>query len=357
MSHYNSANQVVLLHTSIHSGSGGVSMNDCIDIDRKLGHYCLIRSLGQGNFSEVYLGEHIYSHTPVAIKLLHSPLIGEEAEDFLTRTAKLSRLHHPHIVPILDFGIADKLAFLIMAYIPQGTLRQRYPRGMRIPFELISEYLAQISAGLQYFHQQGLVHRDIKSQNIMIGTDGKLLLSDLGTAIGSYSLRPGQVSLQDFEGTVLYAAPEQLQGMPRRSSDQYALGVMAYEWICGDWPFKGTFHEIIHQHLFIKPPPLQERDVACPTNIARVVMRALEKDPAQRFSSVKQFADEFAWAYKVAQAKRQLPYPSISSQKEATQLPDLQPSLLTPLTPSIVPVQPAKCQFRSPLPRTQLKGN
>jgi len=333
-------------------------MNDCTDIDQKLGHYRLIRSLGEGNFSEVYLGEHIYSHTPVAIKLFHGPLIGEEAEEFLIRTAELSRLCHPHIVPILDFGIKDQIAFLVMAYIPHGTLRQRYPRGTRVPFELIFDYLPQIAAGLYYFHEQGLVHRDIKPHNIMLSADGKVLLSDLGTAISSSSLRPGQVSLQDFEGTVLYAAPEQLQGMPCRSSDQYALGVMVYEWICGDWPFKGTFHEVVHHHLFIKPPPLQEKCVACPTNIAQIVMRALEKDPVKRFSSVMQFADEFAWAYKVAQAKRQLPYSSLFSQKQATQLPGMQPSLFEPLTsPPLVPVQPlpTKRQFRSPLPRTRLK--
>ncbi|HEY4033264.1 MAG TPA: serine/threonine-protein kinase [Ktedonobacteraceae bacterium] len=302
-------------------------MNDCTDINQKLGHYHLIRSLGRGNFSEVYLGEHIHLRTPVAIKRLCAPLIGEEAEDFLTRTAELSRLRHPHIVPIFDFGIKDEIAFLVMAYTPNGTLRQRHPRGTRVPFELMPDYLAQITSGLDYLHEQGLVHRDIKPHNILLGVDGKVLLSDFGTAIGSYSLYPGQVALQDFEGTVLYAAPEQLQGMPRRNSDQYALGIMVYEWICGDWPFKGTFHEIVHHHLFIEPPPLQEKGVVCPPNIARVVMRALEKNPVKRFPSVKQFADEFAWAYKVAQAKRQLPYPTPSLQKQAAPQQEMQPSL------------------------------
>jgi serine/threonine-protein kinase len=256
-------------------------------------------------------------------------MIGEEAQDFLTKTAELCRLRHPHIVPILDFGIENRVAFVVMAYIAYGTLRQRYPKGTRVPFELMSDYLAQIASGLSYLHEQGLVHRDIKPHNILLGADGKCLLSDFGTAIGSYSLHPGQVALPDFEGTVLYAAPEQLQGMPCRSSDQYALGIMVYEWICGDWPFKGTFHEVVHHHLFIEPPPLQEKGVICPPNIAQVVMRALEKNPSKRFASVKQFADEFAWAYKVAQAKRQLPYPAPSLQKPVAQQQEIPPSLST----------------------------
>src|SRR6266480_1659947 len=206
-------------------------MSDPTYLDQRLGHYHLIHSLGRSNFSEVYLGEDMHLRTPVAIKRLHARLIGEEAEDFLTRASELSRLRHPHIVPILDFGLEDGIAFLVMDYVPHGTLRQRYPRGTQVPFELILDYLAQITAGLDYIHEQGLVHRDIKPHNILLGADSELLLSDFGTAISSYSLYPGQVSLQDFEGTVLYAAPEQLQGMPRRSSDQYALGIMVYEWI------------------------------------------------------------------------------------------------------------------------------
>jgi serine/threonine protein kinase len=338
---------------------GSVVMNDCTGIDQQLGHYHLIRSLGRGNFSEVYLGEHIYSRTLVAVKRLCVPLIGEEAEDFLARAGELSRLRHSHIVPILDFGIKDEIAFLVMAYVPHGTFRQRYPKGTQVPFELIPGYLAQIAAGLQYFHEQGLVHRDIKPHNIMLGAEGEILLSDFGTASSSYSLCPGQVSLQDFEGTVLYAAPEQLQGMSRRSSDQYALGVMVYEWICGDWPFKGTFHEVVHHHLFIQPPPLQEKCVACPANVAQVVMRALEKDPVKRFPNVKVFADEFAWAYKVAQARRQLPYLTTFPQKQTTQanqVREVQPSLVLPLTPPLAPAQPTKRQFQSPLPRAQFKG-
>ena len=334
-------------------------MSDPTYLNQQLGHYYLIRSLGRSNFSEVYLGEHVHLHTPVAIKRLHARLIGEEVEDFLTRASELSRLRHPYILPIVDFGVEDEIAFLVMAYVPHGTLRQRYPKGTRVPLELIPGYLTQITAGLHYLHEQGLVHRDIKPHNILLGAEGEVLLSDFGTAVSSYSLYLGQVSLQDFEGTVLYAAPEQLQGMPRRSSDQYALGVMVYEWICGDWPFKGTFHEVVHQHLFIEPPPLQEKAITCPPNIAQVVMRALEKNPIKRFPSVKLFADEFAWAYKVAQAKRQLPYPTTSPQQQRVQLQEMQPSLSLPLTPvSVQPAQspqPSKRQFQSPLPRTQLK--
>jgi serine/threonine protein kinase len=143
----------------------------------------------------------------------------------------------------------------------------------------------------------------VKPQNILVDEQEHLLLTDFGTAVESYSLYPNHAYLHDFEGTILYAAPEQLQGKPCRRSDQYALAIMAYEWLCGTWPFIGTFHEVAHQQLFVPPPPLAEKDHICPPNIEQVIFKALEKDPEQRFRTIKQFADELEWAFKVAQAK------------------------------------------------------
>ncbi len=272
---------------------------------QSIGNYHFLRLLGQSGFSTVYLGEHVQHHAPVAIKLLHG--LDEESDGpaFLENTARIAQLHHPHIVPIVDFGIVDATAFIAMNYAPGGNLRDRYPRGTRIPLPTVLTYVKQIASALQYVHEQGLVHRDIKPHNLLLDADDSVLLGDFGTAAFSCSLDPQQH--YDFEGTVLYAAPEQLHGKPQRSSDQYALAVMIYEWLSGDRLFSGTFHEVAHQHLFVAPPPFAEKAVSCPANIEQVILRALEKIPEKRFHSIKLFADELDWAYKVAQGRGLLP--------------------------------------------------
>src|SRR5581483_6203574 len=123
-----------------------------------------------------------------------------------------------------------------------------------------------------------------------LDANDKVLLSDFGIAVVSHSLASIHPELSDFEGTILYTAPEQLLGKPRRSSDQYALGVVVYEWLSGSWPFSGSFDEITQQHLFTPPPSFQEKGVMVPSAVEQVVMRTLAKDPAERFANVEQFA-------------------------------------------------------------------
>jgi serine/threonine protein kinase len=313
-------------------------------MDQHIGNYLLLHPLGQSDFSVVFLGEHRQRGTQVAIKLLHGHLLADEADVFLEKTAALSQLQHPHIMPIRDFGVEDGMAFIVMDYAAQGTLRHRHPRGTRVPLTTIPQYVESIAAALTYLNEQGLVHRDIKPHNLLIDAQGTILLSDFGAAISSYSLHPEQETLQDFEGTVLYAAPEQLQGRPCRASDQYALGVVVYEWICGNWPFNGTFHEVVHQHLFVTPPAFSTKGITCPANIERIVMRALEKEPEKRFSSVKLFADELIWACKVAQARGEVARPDITP----LALPMTPPSI--PTIQVLTPKPKPKRQFRSPLP-------
>ena len=245
-------------------------------------------------------------------------------------------------MPILDFGVDDGIAFLVMNYTPYGTLRQHHPKGTRVPLETVLGYVRQLSGALTYVHQQGLVHRDIKPHNMLLNEQGEVMLSDFGTAVGSYSLNPGRAHVQNFEGTVLYSAPEQLQGRSRRSSDQYALAIVVYEWLSGDWPFSGTFHETAHQHLFVPPPPFREKGLMLPANIEQVILRALEKSPDKRFPSIKLFADELEWAYKVAQAKGQVQLPTTPPPVQIEQSP---PALETPL-PQMV--QAPKRQFKAP---------
>ncbi|BCL78197.1 serine/threonine protein kinase [Ktedonobacteria bacterium brp13] len=291
--------------------------------------------------SEVFMADDEESQKRVAVKLLYGSRRGEEAQQFLTKTAAIAELHHPHIMPILDYGIEDEAAFIVMEYTPYGDLRQRHPKGAQLDLITIIEYVQQISKALQYIHEKGYVHRDVKPHNLLIGEHNELLLSDFGTSILSHSLNPLHSTKREFEGTAPYAAPEQLRGKSRRSSDQYALGIMVYEWITGDWPFNGSFYEITHQHLFVAPPPLQKRGISYPQNIEQVLMRALEKEPTQRFPSIKRFAEELEWSYKIAQARGQLPSPAENKQSASVQDQPLQKAQRA---------QPLRQQFRSPLP-------
>jgi serine/threonine protein kinase len=260
-------------------------------IDQQLDKYHLIRLLGQNGSSEVYLGEHPQFHLPVAVKLLRRRFSRSDLQKFLTQAYTLTRLEHPHIVRVFDFGIEDGTPFLVMQHAPNGTLRQRHPRGTRLSLETIVFYVKQIAGALQYVHDRKLIHRDVKPHNVLLGSGDEILLSDFGIAVTSQSIDANLPGMPDFEGTVLYAAPEQLQGKPRRSSDQYALGVMIYEWLSGEWPFQGSFYEIARQHMFDAPPPLsKEKKIEVAPAVEEVVLKALAKDPARRFGSVKEFA-------------------------------------------------------------------
>jgi eukaryotic-like serine/threonine-protein kinase len=248
-----------------------------------LGNYRLIKLLGQGGFAEVYLGAHLHLETQAAIKVLNTQLTVQDSEEFRREARLIARLIHPHIIRVLEFGIEGTTPFLVMDYAPNGTLRQRHPKRARIPVETVISYVREISDGLQYAHNQRLVHRDIKPENILIGSRGELLLSDFGIALVAQSSHYQRI--QDVAGTIPYSAPEQIQGMPRPASDQYSLGVMVYEWLCGERPFRGSFTELVGQHLTVQPPPLRQRLPGLPLKIEQIVMTALAKDARVRTSS------------------------------------------------------------------------
>lgn len=260
-------------------------------LGQRLGNYQLVRLLGRGGFAQVYLGEHFRLGTQAAIKVLALHLADEDVERFLTEARTIARLDHPHIVRILDFDVEQEMPFLVMGYAPGGTLRRRYPKGSRLPLDLVLTYLKQAADALQYAHDLRLMHRDIKPENLLLGRHDELLLSDFGLVAVAHSSR--SQSTQELSGTVTYMAPEQLQGKPRPASDQYALGVVVYEWLCGAAPFSGTAAEIATQHLHAPLPALRERIPTLPPAVEAVILKALEKDPHQRFARVQEFAAAF----------------------------------------------------------------
>src|SRR5579859_3321449 len=133
-------------------------MND--RVGKQLGNYQLLRLLGQGGFADVYLGEHIYLKTPAAIKVLQTRLANDDLQSFLNEARSIANLVHPNIVRVLEFGVEGSTPFLVMDYAPNGTLRQRHPRGSQVLPAFIARYIKQVAAALQYAHDQRVIHRD-----------------------------------------------------------------------------------------------------------------------------------------------------------------------------------------------------
>lgn len=261
---------------------------------RQLGNYRLLSLLGHGGFAEVYLGEHIYLETQAAIKVLHTQLASTDIEQFRVEARTIAHLIHPHIVRVLEFGVEGRTPYLVMDYAPNGTLRERHPKGTRLPLPTVVSYLKQIAPALQYAHEQKLIHRDIKPENLLVGRTDEILLSDFGIALVSQSSRYS--STRDMAGTIAYMAPEQIEAHPRPASDQYSLGIVVYEWLSGDRPFHGSFTEIAIKHSVVPPPPLREKVPELSPAVEQVVLTALAKDPKERFGSVKAFATAFEQA-------------------------------------------------------------
>ena len=257
------------------------------------GNYRLIRPLGAGGFAEVYLGEHIHLYTMAAIKILHARMSGEEREDFRTEALTIAHLKHPHIVRVLDFGFQDNITpFLVMDYAPNGSMRSRYKGS--VPLATVLPTVKAIAAALDYAHQQKIVHRDIKPDNILLNEQDEVLLSDFGIAVAAHAT--GVQHTQDTTGTPAYMSPEQFQGKPRPASDQYALAVTVYEWLCGKRPFEGDAASLGYQHVHTRPASLCVQQPTISQTVEDVVFKALAKDPHQRFATVTAFADALAQA-------------------------------------------------------------
>src|SRR6266566_3849282 len=308
-------------------------------VGQHLGNYRLLRFLGRGSFGDVYLGEHEHEHTMAAVKVVQARLTAEDLKEFINETSVTFRLKHPNIAQLLDFGVsADGTPFLVMAYAANGTLRQRHLKGTRLPLETIVSYVKQVAAALQYAHDKRLIHRDVKPENILLGPNNEVWLSDFGIASVAHSSR--SLNTERSGGTVPYMAPEQIQGRPRPASDQYALGIIAYEWLCGERPFTGTAIEIAMQHALTPPPSLRGKGPTISVEVEQVVMTALAKDPKQRFASVQSFATALEQARGAAQrpfSAGRLPVPvqPVSSQPP----PPVVSQNLSALIPTMPPSQ------------------
>lgn len=257
-------------------------------VGQLFGSYRLERLIGQGGFADVYLGQHLRLSMQAAIKILHARISEDDSMSFHHEAETIAALVHPHIIRVLDYDVKNTLPFLVLEYAPNGSLRQRHPKGTYVPLPLVVQYVAQVSDALQYAHEQRLIHRDVKPENMLVGRRNEILLTDFG--IATMVQNTSSVNVDAIAGSLPYVAPEQLQRHPHFASDQYSLGIVVYEWLCGERPFHGSFTEIAVKHMTIPPPSMREKVPTIPLEVEQVVMTALAKDPRQRFGNVRAFS-------------------------------------------------------------------
>jgi serine/threonine protein kinase len=241
----------------------------------RVGDYLLLREVGKGTFSVVYLAQQVYLGTEVTIKVLLNTSLEERAA-LLAEARKIAAWRHPNIVQVVTFSEHETLPYLVLQYAPNGTLKDRYPLEQVFSLDALLPHVQQIAEGLQYAHDRQTLHLDLKPANILLDEQQTALISDFGISVILQDQQTHK-SLAGFAGTPAYAAPEQLQEKPGKASDQYALATMIYQWLTGRLPFTGGVWAIGVQKVTSDAPPL---GAGVPPAVAQVVLKALARDPA-----------------------------------------------------------------------------
>ncbi|GHO58420.1 serine/threonine protein kinase [Ktedonobacter robiniae] len=256
-------------------------------VGQQIDQYHLMRLLEQRATSEIYLAQLRNQGTPVTIHLFHSTIENENArERFRAEIEPLIRLKHPHLLSIYGYGEKEHIPYLVVATIAGETLRQRYPLESKVELATVLDVVSQVASALQYMHEHGLIHHDIRPEQIWIDTNNTVRLRP--PELTSLTMTTQFQEQSDLVDMVAYLAPEQRQGRPEPASDQYSLAVVAYELLSGHLPFQGSFMEVIKQQESAPPPPL-DASPGLPPGINAVLSRALNKDPAARFPSMLSF--------------------------------------------------------------------
>ena len=251
--------------------------------------YRIERELGQGGMATVYLAQDLKHDRKVAIKVLRPELAqAVGGERFLREINIAAQLQSPHILPLLDSGEASGLLFYVMPFVDGVSLRDRLATGGALAPSEAMRLLRDIVDGLANAHRHGVVHRDIKPDNVMIA-DRHALIVDFGVAkaMSHATTHHDLTSIGISLGTPAYMAPEQAAADPNidHRADIYSVGVLAYEILSGKTPFTGTPQAMLGAHIATTPQPLTVTQPAVPPAVAQIVMRCLEKDPAQRYQT------------------------------------------------------------------------
>ncbi len=259
------------------------------------GQYQVVRELGRGGMGVVFLARDVALHRTVAIKVLrHEFVDSEDHRERFRREARLTaRLTHPGIVPVFTFGESKDLVYIVMQYVNGESLADRLQRDGAVPPAEAAAILYDLAEALDYAHGEGMVHRDLKAENVLMerGT-GRALLTDFGVA-RLRDASPDEWERSHAFGTPHYMSPEQAAGEPDidRRSDLYSLGVLGYLMLSGTLPFHGTsFVALAAQHIVNAPPPLADLAPAgTPDRVVKAVERCLAKERDDRWATGHEF--------------------------------------------------------------------
>ena len=259
------------------------------------GRYELEELVGTGGMSSVFRAHDTQLDRRVAVKILHEHYAAdpEYLERFRREARAVARLSHPNIVTVIDRGEDGGRQFIVFEHVDGENLKELVTRTGRLPVRRALELALATADGLSFAHEQGLVHRDVKPQNVLLSREGDVKVTDFGIA-RSLDVEHGVTQTGTVLGTGEYLAPEQASGKPvSPATDVYSLGVVLWELLAGDLPFVGeNFVAVALRHVNEPPPDLRGRRPDVSPRLAAAVERALAKDPAHRFPTMAAFARE-----------------------------------------------------------------
>ena len=265
------------------------------NIGKKLdGRYEIIERIGEGGMADVYRAQDVVDNRTVAVKILKKEFA--ENEEFLRRFRNESKaiavLSHPNIVKIFDVGFSERIQFIVMEYIDGITLNSYMEQEGPLDWRDAVHYILQILRALQHAHSKGIVHRDIKPQNIMMLPDGTIKVMDFG--IAKFAREDGKTGTDKAIGTVHYISPEQARGgVTDAKSDIYSVGVMFYEMLTGKKPFdtdNPVSIAVMHMQAEVPLPHLTRPDIQ--TGLEEIILKAMQKDPKDRYQSAREMMDD-----------------------------------------------------------------
>ena len=263
--------------------------------------YKIIEKLGSGGTSIVYKGQDLLLNRMVTIKILREEYANNA--DFVRRfrheAQAVASLSHSNIVSVYDVGFEESMHYIVMEFVEGESLKDYIRRKGVLPVPEACNIISQILAGVQHAHEHGIIHRDIKSHNILLSKDGRAKVTDFGIAVGMSDVTLTYNTSSRIMGSVHYISPEQVQGQPvTEKSDIYSVGVVFYEMLTGRLPFLGeTPISIAMQHVQGELIPPHQINPKVPMGISYVVMRAMRKNPETRYDSAREMADAVRAAY------------------------------------------------------------